>query len=193
MPRGDDVKAGVSRVKLTYEDFLRFPDDGLRHEIIDGEHFVAPSPNIRHQAILGNLYWVIRSHLEANPGGRVFFAPLDVIFSMFDVVEPDLLYVSSDRLRILTDKNVRGAPDLVIEILSGSTRTVDETVKRRLYERWGVAEYWIVDPELETLRVHRRVADAFCRVGDYARETGDEFSTPLFPGLTIRLADVFAL
>ena len=193
MPRGDEVKAGVSRVKLTYEDLLKLPDDGLRHELIDGEHYVTPSPNIRHQAIAGNLHWIIRGFVEQNPGGRVFFAPLDILFSMFDVVEPDLLYVSAERLAVLADKNVQGAPDLVIEILSPSTRRTDETIKRRLYERFGVAEYWIVDPELETLKVYRRVDDSFRRAGDYALETSDEFTTPLFPGLTLRLADVFTV
>lgn len=192
MPQGDDVKASVSRVKLTYEDLLQFPDDGLRHEIIDGEHYVTPSPNLRHQAIAGNLYWIIRGFLQCNPGGRVFFAPLDVLLSMFDVVEPDLLYTSAERHAVLTDKNVQGPPDLVVEILSQGTRRTDETIKRRLYERFGIAEYWIVDPELETLKVYRRGEDSFRRVGEYEREIGDEFTTPLFPGLTIRLADVFA-
>ena len=191
MSQGDDVKAGAERVKLTYEDFLLFPDDGQRHELIDGEHFVTPCPNTRHQAISGNLHWIMRGYLEARPGGRIFYAPFDIVFSFFDVVEPDLLYISLERAQVLTDKNVRGAPDLVIEILSESTRKVDETIKRRLYDRFEVAEYWIVDPELETVKVYRRVGDALRRVGEHSLETGDEFMTPLFPDLILRLAEIF--
>src|SRR6185436_342226 len=109
---GDDgvtvVRAGV---KLTYEDFLLFPDDGKRHELIDGEHYVTTSPNTKHQRVLGNLYWFVRSYLEQHPVGRVFFAPFDVVFSNFDIVEPDLLYMSHARAtEILTSAHVEGSP-----------------------------------------------------------------------------------
>ena len=86
-----------ARVKLTYDDFLLFPDDGQRHELIDGEHYVTPSPNMKHQAISGNLFFMIRSWLEQHPVGRIFYAPFDVVFTNFDVVEPDLLYMSHAR------------------------------------------------------------------------------------------------
>src|SRR4051812_43701088 len=151
----DDMKA-APRVRLTYEDFLSFPDDGKRHELIDGEHYATPSPNTTHQAVLGNLCFAIRVWLERNPVGRVFFAPFDVVFTQFDVVEPDLLYMSSGRgAAILTSKHVAGAPELVVEIGSPGTRTRDETIKRRLYERAGVSEYWVVDPDLDLVRVYR--------------------------------------
>lgn len=88
---------GEVNVKLTYDDFLLFPDDGQRHELIDGEHYVTPSPNIRHQDISGRLHLLIGNWLSTHRLGRVFYAPLDVRFSMFDVVEPDLLYVSNER------------------------------------------------------------------------------------------------
>jgi Uma2 family endonuclease len=84
-------------VRLTYDDFVQFPDDGLRHELIDGEHYVTPSPNLKHQAVLGNLHLVIGNWLAEHPVGRAFFAPFDVIFTRFDVVEPDLLYMSNGR------------------------------------------------------------------------------------------------
>ena len=84
-------------MKLTYDDFLLFPDDGKRHELIDGEHYVTPSPNTKHQRVSGNLHWLIRIYLEAHQIGRIFYAPFDVVFSHFDVVEPDLLYMSNAR------------------------------------------------------------------------------------------------
>ena len=181
-------------VKLTYDDFLLFPDDGQRHELIDGEHYVTPSPRISHQAIVGNLHFAIRQYLEHSPMGQVFLSPLDVVFSDFDVVEPDLLYVSAARCReVLTVQNVRGAPDLVVEVGSPGTRRRDETIKRRLYERGGVAEYWIVDPELEVVRVYRREEDGYARPRELSREAGDVLTSSLFPGLELALDDVFKM
>ena len=147
-------------MKLTYDDFVLFPDDGKRHELIDGEHFLTPSPNTKHQTIAINLAGMIWSHLQQHPIGRVFTAPFDVVFSDFDVVEPDLLYLSTERgASVLTPKHVRGAPDLVVEIGSESTRRRDETIKRRLYERSGVSE-WVIDPELDAIKVTAESAGA---------------------------------
>ena len=94
-------------VKLTYDDFLLFPDDGKRHELIDGEHYVTPSPNMKHQAISGNLHFLVRAWLEQHPVGRIFYAPFDVVLTNVDVVEPDLLYMSHARAtQVLTAKHV---------------------------------------------------------------------------------------
>ncbi len=192
VPGDDTVKAQAAGIKLTYDDFLLFPDDGKRHELIDGEHYVTPSPNIRHQRISGNLYLAIATWLEAHPIGRVYYAPLDVVMSDFDVVEPDLLYVSNARAHVLTPSNVKGAPDLVIEIGSPSTRRRDETTKRRLYERAGVAEYWVVDPELDVVRVYRKeTGGAFARPLELSREAEDVLTTTILPGLDLPLARVF--
>jgi len=193
MPGSDEVKA-ASRVKLTYEDFLLFPDDGKRHELIDGEHYVTPSPNLRHQHIAGRLHLIIGVWLEAHPIGRLYFAPLDVLFSNVDVVEPDLLYVSNERAAtaLANGKHVTGAPDLVIEIGSPGTRRRDETIKRRLYERFGVTEYWIVDPDIDAIRVNHAVDGRFGRPVERSAEAGDVLATTSFPGLEIALSRVFA-
>lgn len=186
------VKATGARVKLTYDDFLLFPDDGQRHELIGGEHYVTPSPNLTHQQILGNLFFLLRSYLEQKPIGRAFLSPLDVVFSNFDVVEPDLLYVSRERApEILTVKHVAGAPDLVVEIGSPSTRRRDETIKRELYERWNVSEYWVVDTKTDVLRVYRQTSSGFDRPTELSRERGEVLTSPLFPGLRLSLSDVF--
>jgi Uma2 family endonuclease len=191
MSGGEEMRPS-SAVKLTYADFLLFPDDGKRHELIDGEHYVTPSPNTVHQTIVGNLYFAIRSHLETNPLGQVFTAPFDVVFSDYDVVEPDLLYIANARrANVLTTQNVRGAPDLVIEVGSPSTRRRDETIKRRLYERDRVAEYWVVDPELEVVRVYRRDGEGFARPVELSRAAGDPLESPLFPGLVLSLDAIF--
>jgi Uma2 family endonuclease len=192
VPGSDDVKTNPG-VKLTYDDFVLFPDDGKRHELIDGEHYVTASPNLRHQKIIGRLYLLIASWLETNPIGEVFLSPLDVVFTDFDVVEPDLLYVSNERAAtVLTPQNVRGTPNLVVEIGSPSTRRRDETIKRHLYERTGVAEYWVVDPELDVIRVYRRGGDLFGRATELSSEAGDTLVTPVLPGLELSLKRVFA-
>jgi Uma2 family endonuclease len=189
-PHGAGVRRG-DPVKLTYDDFVQFPDDGLRHELIDGEHYVTPSPNTKHQSVSVNLTVLIGSWLEHNPIGRLFHAPFDVVFSHFDVVEPDLLYLSNARAAdALTPKHVRGVPELVVEIGSPGTRTRDETVKRQLYERTGVSEYWVVDPEIETIRVYRRTRNTFARVIELSANAGDVLTTPLLPGLDIPLSRV---
>jgi Uma2 family endonuclease len=179
-------------VKLTYDDLALFPDDGQRHELIDGAHYVTPSPLIWHQRISGNLHWLIRSWLEIHPIGHIYFAPCDVVFSTFDVVVPDLLYVSDERAaEVITPKHLRGAPELVVEIASPGTRQREETIKRRLYERSGVSEYWVVDPELELVRIYRRQAETFKRVVELTREAGDVLATPLLTGLELPLSRVF--
>jgi Uma2 family endonuclease len=179
-------------VKLTYDDFVLFPDDGMRHELIDGEHYVTPSPSTRHQRIVGNLHLLIGSWLEDHPIGHAFLSPYDVVFSEFDVVEPDLLYLSNERAaQVLTPLHARGVPELVIEIASKSTRRRDETIKRRLYERAGVSEYWVVDPESDTIRVYTRENNRFGKPLELSREAGDVLKTPLLPGLDVPLARVF--
>jgi Uma2 family endonuclease len=193
MPGEDHVKPATSGVKLTYDDFLLFPDDGKRHELIDGEHYVTPSPNTKHQTVSGNLHFMIRGWIEEHPVGKVFFAPFDIVFTQFDVVEPDLLYMSNQRAaNILTSKHVAGVPELVIEIGSPSTRKRDETLKRRLYERTGVDEYWVVDPDVDAVRVFRRSGTVFDRPVELSAEAGDVLTTPLLPGLQLPLARVFA-
>ena len=178
--------------KWTYDDLAVLPDDGKRHEIIDGEHYVTASPIMKHQAVLGQLYYLIRAYMADRPIGRALLSPLDVVFSPFDVVEPDLLFVSNERSEVLTRKNVQGAPDLAVEILSESNRRYDEITKRQLYDRFGVSEYWIVDPEIETVKAYRRTGGAFARVAELSNEAGDQLTTPLMPGLTIPLRSLFA-
>jgi Uma2 family endonuclease len=179
-------------VKLTYDDFVLFPDDGKRHELIDGEHYVTPCPYTKHQRLVGTLHWLIRSYLEVHSIGEIFTAPFDVVFSNFDVVEPDLLYMSKARAaQVLTPKHVTGAPELVVEIGSKSTRKRDETIKRRLYERFGVSEYWIIDPEIDTIKVLRLSGPQFEPVSELTLEAGDVLTTPLLPGLQMPLATIF--
>lgn len=182
-----------SPVKFTYEDYLLFPDDGRRHELIEGDHYVTPSPNTKHQRIVANLGVLLATFAKNHRLGTVFFSPCDVVFSDLDVVEPDLLFVSTSRQHIITEKNIRGAPDLVIEVLSDSSRRTDELIKKKLYEKYDVSEYWIVDPLLESLKMYRRTSAAggYARAVEYEPQSTDPVTTPLFPGLEILLPQLF--
>ena len=186
------MASGASARKLTYDDFVNFPDDGLRHELIDGEHYVTPTPVTRHQRVSGRLFVELYQYLALNPIGEVFSAPFDVVISHFDVVEPDLLIVLADQSDIITLEHVLGTPAIVVEILSPGTRRVDETKKRDLYERSSVREYWIVDPERDVVAVHRRGADGpLVRQTDLTRARKDILTSPLLPGLAADLTSIF--
>ena len=179
-------------VKLTYEDYLLLPEDGKRHELIDGDHYVTPSPLTKHQRISGNLFVALHSFLKTHRLGVVFAAPTDVVLSDVDVVVPDLLLVSSARKSIITEANIHGAPDLVVEILSDGTRKTDEIIKRKRYEHFGVQEYWIVDPALETVKVYRMTDKGYVRATELSVEANESLTTPLLPTLSLPLADIFA-
>ena len=180
------------RIKLTYEDFLLFPDDGKRHELIDGDHYVTPAPTTKHQRISRRLSTALDTFITRHQLGEVFAGPCDVVLSDVDVVEPDLLFISAGRATIITERNIKGPRDLAVEILSEGTRKTDETIKRRLYERYGVKEYWVVDPVLETIKVYRLTDGAYVRAAELSHEAPDVLTTPLLPGFTLPLAALFA-
>jgi Uma2 family endonuclease len=179
--------------KLTYEDLAALPDDGKRHELIDGEHFVTPSPRSVHQLIAGNLYYLLRDYLKSHPLGVVMIAPYDIVLSQFDVVVPDLVYFTRERFeQVVDEKNAQGPPNLAVEVLSPRSRRRDELIKRRLYERVGIEEYWVIDPEIDTVRVYRSSDGTYARAIDFALDRGDVLTSPFFPELSLALSDVFA-
>lgn len=185
----------TTSTRLTYADLVAMPEDGKRHELIDGEHFVTPSPTFRHQLVLGNLHLDLGSYVEANGLGKACFAPLDVILSDYDVVEPDLLFVTTERLARIGRAYIHAAPDLAVEVLSPSTRKIDATKKLRLYEKFGVAEYWMIDPEDEWVEVYRSVSaehPGLHQTARLLRQRGDgPLTSPLFPGFALQLDRLF--
>ena len=167
---------------------MAMPDDGKRREIIDGELYVTPSPVDYHQMILFNLTMALGKFLESHPLGKLRFAPLDVILSEHDVLEPDLLLVLNEHQDFLQDW-VRGAPDLVVEILSPSTEARDRGIKLKAYARYGVGEYWIVDPEAQLIEVYRLTAKGFRLAATCAN--GKTVETPLLPGFSLAVGLIF--
>ena len=175
-------------IRLTYEDYCRLPNDGKRYEIIEGELFVTPSPFRPHQRAVTRLTSYLSVFVREKDIGEVFVAPFDVVFSRFDVVEPDLLYVSKGRLSVLTEKNVQGAPDLVVEVLSPSTAEKDRTIKLKLYARYGVQEYWIIDPYGPSAEIYRRQEKGFEPVKTLG--ASDSLTSSLFPEFSLPLKDL---
>jgi Uma2 family endonuclease len=191
---GEEMRQGVmapGATKLRYEDLLLLPEDGLRHELLAGEHVVTPAPSPRHQTVLQNLYLLVGAYVRERGLGRVFLDPLDVLLSDQDLVEPDLLFVSNARTAIVEEANLRGVPDLLVEVVSPSSRRRDELVKRDRYERNGVPEYWVVDPEAESVKVLRRDGDRFARPLLLSARDHDVLESPLLPGLHVPLELVF--
>ena len=138
--------------QITWNDVQQLPDDGNRYEAIEGELYVTPAPSVRHQRISMRLTLLLHDLLVEPGHGELFFAPTGVEFPATEEgVQPDLLFVSNERRGIVADPWIQGPPDLVIEILSPTTAHRDRGVKRKLYERQGVSEYWIADPEAKAV------------------------------------------
>jgi Uma2 family endonuclease len=149
------MKVMKTATKLfTYDDYLTLPDDGKRYEIIEGELYMTPAPTTRHQDIFGTLYTSMRLHAEQRDLGKVLSAPIDLVLSLVDLVQPDILFIAKPRLHIIAAKNIVAIPDLIVEIVSPSSTKRDREQKRLLYEKYKLPEYWIVDPETKSVEVY---------------------------------------
>jgi Uma2 family endonuclease len=181
------VTSVTGRSPKTVSDWLALPDD-VRAELIDGEILVTPSPSFRHQDILGRVYRAIASWIEAGGGGRVAPAPVDVHLPSGAVVQPDVVFVASANLGVIHDV-VRGVPDLLVEVVSPSRPERDVFVKRDLYARNGVPEYWIVRPDESSVEVLRLAGTSYRPAGYFLR--GAEIRSPMLSGFALPTDDVF--
>jgi Uma2 family endonuclease len=149
-----------SPIRWTYEEFARLPRSYRnRYEVIAGELYVTPAPGGLHQRIVTELTVALEIHNREHGLGRVIVGPIDVLFGEGDYLEPDLVFVRRERLGILRERGIEGAPDLVVEVASPSTAKRDRTLKRDRYIHFGVPEYWIVDAGAGEVLVHRLGAD----------------------------------
>ena|ERR1700756_3867464 len=176
------------KVKLTFEDYSSLSDD-KRYELIEGELYMVPSPGFYHQSVLGNLWDFLRGFAKEKRLGIVLCAPLDVVLSDDNVLQPDIIFISKERGGIVTEKSIRGAPDLIVEILSPGTLERDKIVKKSLYGKYGVKEYWIVDPTGKLIEVLTLREEGFEVFGIFFLD--DELTSMLLKNLRIPLREVF--
>lgn len=176
---------------LSYADLQRMPEDGRQYELYDGEVRVVPSPTNRHQLVLRNLV-VLFLEYERQHGGRLLFAPSDVVFSQYNVIQPDLLYFSKTRQHLVQlDAPTQAAPDLTVEVLSPGTSAHDRGRKQALCARFDVREYWIVDPSNETVEIYVLESGVY-RLATAAGAAGVAVS-PTLAGLRAVASHIFEL
>jgi len=174
---------------LTFEDLMAMPEEnGKRYELLGGELYVSASPSRKHVWIASRLGLLLGNHVAERDLGMVFTAPGDIRFSDVDVVVPDIFFLSTRRMKIYGDQFVDGAPDLVVEILSPSTRLRDLNQKRVLYETRGVSEYWIVDLENQSISVLSLSADGRY---EHVPPEGDRVVSPVLPELELLNSSLF--
>jgi len=173
--------------KLDYDDYAGIPPDRNRYEIIDGDLCVTPAPSPLHQRVSKRLQRMLEAYFEVRGLGEAFDAPIDLILTRHDVVQPDLVVVSDPTQ--VSKRGIEGAPLLVVEILSPSTGNQDRNVKSRRYAALGIRHYWLVDPEARRFECYRAEGDAYARV---IQAEGDVALThPDWPDLTLPLADLW--
>ena len=179
-----------SRVRFKATDIWDAPEDGNRYEVIDGELFVTPAPGWLHQRGLNKLNIRLGQHIYDHDLGEIVTAPTAVVLDDETGVEPDLVYISRERLGIISERGVEGAPDLVVEALSPSTEAPDRGIKMRRYAAAGVPHYWLLDPRSRTLEPYRMAETGYELIGVFG--PGSIFRPELFPGLDIPIDDLWA-
>ena len=172
----------------TYQDYQDLPDDGYRYEIICGELYMSPAPNTGHQLTSGELEYALQSFVRQRELGTVLHAPCDLILPGGSPVQPDILFVSKTGNAIITPEAVRGAPDLIIEILSPSNADHDRERKYNLYEQAGVVEYWLVDPQARTIEIFGLANEAYTLAGKF--ESGQTAVSQALSGFTVQVDEV---
>lgn len=174
----------------TYQDYQELPNDGKIYQIVEGTLFMTPVPTTTHQQISRDLEFLIWDYVRERNLGVVLDAPVDVVLSHTDIVQPDIVFISNERKKIIQERGIFGPPDLIVEILSPSTRKLDEQLKRDLYDRHGVREYLIVHPDERVVEHYRRQEGMLTRIATLSQDETISFHT--IPGLVIELGQVFS-
>src|SRR3990167_3894301 len=180
----------VTEKKYTYADYL-LTEDEKRYEIYEGELIMVPAPNTKHQRISWEIEFIMGKFVKENNLGTILDAPTDVVLAEDVIVQPDILFISKERLDIIKEAAVMGCPDLVVEIVSPSSASYDTIDKRNIYEEYGVKEYWLVFPQekvIEVLTLGNNIYREFCK----AKKTGGVRSK-IIDGMTVELKDVFEI
>ena len=181
----------VERVqpRVSFADLERAPEDGRRYELYDGEVYVVPAPMPRHQIVQHTVAEALRAVCRQH-GGFAVGSPIDIVFSEYDVLQPDVVYFGPTRAHLVDlDRAIRHAPDLCVEILSPSTEATDRGRKLQMFARYAVPEYWIVDPVKQIIEVHRLEAGSYALVQRAAED--DEVQSAVLPGTALRAGSIF--
>ncbi len=176
--------------RMTAEEYYQLPEGPPYFQLIDGELFMSPSPHFFHQEIVLNIASPIREYLRRHPIGKVVVAPSDVQFDQDNIFQPDVFFIRTDRLGIVDKHGAKGAPDFVVEVISGSTGRLDLGPKKMVYAARGVLEYWVVLPLTLEVEIYRFAASATDPVEKLA--AGAAVTTPILPGFALPLAEIFA-
>lgn len=179
-----------SEIKITYQDYKILRDIDKRYEVLGGRLSMVPAPIPYHQQVSRKLERILEDFVIDNDMGEVFDAPCDVVFSKTDVVQPDIFFISKQRLYIIDKANIKGAPDLIIEIISPISAGRDKIVKKKLYADHKVKEYWVVDPKEKTVQIYGLVGNLYEMAGSY-NEHEDIVSSRLLKGLSFVIKEIF--
>lgn len=173
----------------TYEDYARLPDNGFRYEVIYGELFMSPAPNPFHQTIVGEIFFVLMKLAKEQKLGRVLAAPIDVVLDDIGTpVQPDIIFIRQERLDIIGERKINGAPDLVVEVLSPGTEQYDRQKKYKLYATAEVKEYWLVDPKSCTIEVHVLRGQAYAPLGTFGSD--EAIRSEQLPDLQLAVSEI---
>ncbi len=179
----------TKKKSYTYRDYLELPEDGIRYEIINGDLVMTPSPVTIHQRVSAKIEFELRKYIDLRKIGEVFDAPFDVVLSDEIVLQPDIFFISNEQSKIITENNISGAPDLIIEILSPSTGYYDLVEKKEIYEKFGVKEYWIVDPKKRWVEIYTNIESKFKLLQRLEKSGG--LKSQVLDGLLVSLEKIF--
>lgn len=174
----------------TYEDYLKLPDDRNRYEIINGELVKTPAPKTIHQGAISNLFYELKDFVRKNSLGKVYTSPCDVLLGDENIVQPDILFIAKENKKIITEDNIKGSPDLIIEILSPTTAYYDLIEKKELYEKFGIREYWIVDPKKHWIEVYTLKNEKY-ELFQREEKLERKIKSNLLEGFELRLKEIF--
>ncbi|EIP99173.1 hypothetical protein OpiT1DRAFT_03683 [Opitutaceae bacterium TAV1] len=179
----------VTHRPLTVHDYREIPETGPRYQLVEGDLFMAPAPNRFHQTCAGKIYYAFEDYLSEHPVGKAYIAPFDVYLTDLNVYQPDVSFFSRERYSYLTDEGACGAPDIVVEVLSPKTAYLDLGVKKEIYARTGVLEYWVVDPAAHRVSVWHLSENS--QAPAFTLPKNGTLTTPLLPEFVLRLENVF--
>ncbi len=171
----------TSDLKITYQDYLLIQNTDKRYELFDGRLYMVPAPIPYHQRIVLKTTKLLSAFVEKHNLGEVFVAPCDVVLTEVDLVQPDIFFISKERSHIITEKNISGPPDLVVEIISKNIEYRDRLLKKKLYAQHKVKEYWIVDPKEKTVEILVLKGKVYKTKGIYSEK--ESFESDLLNGL----------